>query len=369
MAAIHDFTPPAAFPFLRSEGTYREVGRSHGRAFGDQVLQAIRIYRDKFEQAGVSWERALEMAAPAGARMRSYDASLADELDGIAEGAEVDPRAIIALNMRTSLIRMEAPTLSVAEDHECTTTAVVGGITANGHTLMGQNWDQSGVLQPITVVIEQHVEGEHALLFVTEAGSLFRHGMNDAGVGICGNALKSDRANRYDVAGLSGFSRRRALRHDNLAEAEAALRETPHSTSGNHLMADSNGNAVDLEIVPDEVFDLRPEDGILAHSNHFQHPRAVSSLRDLQSSQCSFYRDGRVRDALGARRGAITVDDVKAALHDHHGYPLSVCRHPNPGAEEIGYTLASTIMDLTERRMWTAPGPACLGTYTEYSFS
>jgi len=367
--AIPDITPPAAFPFLRSEGTPHDVGRSHGRAFGDRVLGSIGVYRGKFDRMGLAWERVLRLAERSGELLRAFDPALAEELDGIAEGSGVDPREILVINIRTGLTRMVE--VAAAEDHECTTAAVLGSATANGHTLMGQNWDQSGVCQANTVVIEQHVPGQPAILFVTEAGILFRHGINDAGIGCVGNSLRTDREVSADQGMPPPVARRRALRERNLGAGRRAIVETPRAHSANHLLGDANGAAIDLESVPGRAFEVHPEDGILVHSNHFLHPEAEASLDDRgrRAHPPTPSRDCRVRDALAARRGSITVEDIKAALKDHHGYPLSVCRHPRPGAEEVGYTLVSSVIDLTERKMWTAPGPACVGTYTEYRFS
>lgn len=370
MADRTGFVPPKVLRFLRSEGYPLDVGRAHGREFATEIRRSVDVYRGKFREIGVEWATALDLAVKAGGGLRDLDPALAVELDGIADGAQVDPREILTINIRTGLMRMVEEQSD--EDHECTTAAVLPEATLNGHTLLAQNWDQRGQCQENTVVIEQHIPGEPALLFVTEAGILFRHGMNDAGIGIAGNALRSDREARADQGAPAPVARRRALRHDNLADARGALESTPRSHSANHLMADAAGAAVDIESVPGEVFAVEPTDGVLVHSNHFQNPTACSMLADRgrASGPDTLYRDCQVRDHLSARRGSITVEDMKEALRDHHGYPKSVCRHPeDPGAPSAGWTLVSNVLDLTERRMWTAPGPPCVGTYTEYSFS
>ena len=363
-------TPPTEFRFLRSDGSPFEVGRAHGREFGTEVRRSIDVYRDKFVELGVTWETALDLAVRAGEGLRDLDPALAEELDGIASGAEVDPREILTINIRTAVTRMVEA--QADEDHECTTAAVLPEATADGHTLLAQNWDQRGRCQENTVVIEQHIPGQPALLFVTEAGILFRHGMNDAGIGIAGNALRSNREGRADQGAPAPVARRRALRHDNLADARRALEATPRSHSANHLMADAAGAAVDIESVPGETFAVEPKDGVLVHSNHFLNPTACSTLVDRgpASHPDTLFRDCQVRDHLTARRGSITVADVQEALKDHHGYPVSVCRHPaDATSPTAGWTLVSNVLDLTDRRMWTAPGPPCVGTYTEYSFT
>lgn len=362
--------PPAAFPFLRSEGAPSEVGRAHGEAFAEQVHRSIGVYRQKFDEIGVAWERGLEFADRAASSLRDFDPALAAELDGIAAGADADPREILTINIRTAVIRMiEAAS---DEDHECTTAAILPEATADGHTLVAQNWDQRGACQENTVVIEQHTADEPAILFVTEAGILFRHGMNDAGIGIAGNALRSDREAAADSGMPSPVARRRALRTSRLANARAAIDATPRAHSANHLIADAAGLAVDLETIPGRVFAVEPVNGVVVHSNHFLNPEAAASLRDRgkDTHPDTLYRDCRVRDAMAERHGSVTVEDAKNALKDHHGHPTSVCRHAKDiDSPNAGWTLASTVMDLTERRMWTAPGPACIGTYTEYSFT
>lgn len=371
MNAVTDIKPPKAFRHLRSEGSPKDVGRAHGRAFGDEVLGSIAVYRKKFDEIRLDWSDVLEVCERSRAHLQAIDPLLDQEMEGIAEGAQVDIREIVAINIRTGLIRMveEKPS---ADDHECTTFSVVPPASADGHTYIGQNWDQNGACQPNTVLIEQRIEGQPALLFITEAGVLFRHGMNDAGVGMVGNALRTGSEQRAD-SGLSGhFTRRRALRCTNMKDAYAALTSLPQTHSGNHMLASAeSGEAVDVETVPGKRFPLYPESGILVHSNHLLHPEAVATVEDHgpEAHPDTLVRDCRLRDALVEKSGSITADDIKTGLQDHHGFPNSVCRHPDPKSDTIGYTLVSSIMDLTDKRMWTAPGPACVGTFTEYAFS
>lgn len=370
MTAVRDVTPPRSFEFLRSEGSPREVGQAHGDRFASQVRSSLAVYRQKFDRMKLAWSDARDLAETALGALRTFDPLLAEEIYGIAEGADVAPAEIMAINVRTGITRMIQEGVA-AEDHECTTVSVMPEATADGHTLIGQNWDQSAVFQPNTVVIEQHIEGQPAVLFVTEAGILFRHGMNDAGVGLVGNGLSTNREARADNGMPAPFARRRALRQTCVEDAFRVLDATPRSHSGNHMIADSTGKAVDVEAVPGQTFPLYPEEGILVHSNHFMHPEAQASLEDrmVKNIPDSLFRDGRVRDALRGRWGKVTVETVKSALKDHFGFPKSVCRHPEPGSDVLGYTLVSTVMDLTDKRMWTAPGPACAGTYSEYRFT
>ena len=369
MSVIQDVNPPKALPFLRSEGRPHDVGRAHGRAFGEQVAGSIKVYKAKLGKINLAWETALEIAERNIGMLRELDPALVEEMDGIAEGAEADRREIYLINIRTGLIRMVEE--GTAEDHECTTAAILGEATADGHTLMAQNWDQDGACQPNTVLIEQRIEGDPALIFVTEAGILFRHGMNEHGIGAVGNALRSNRERRADRGTTSGMARRRALRCKTFADAVRMLKQTPRSHSGNHIIAGDGQGAVDIEGVPGQAYEVHPEQGIVVHSNHFLNPQAQAEVDDHgpRNHPDTLLRDCRMRDLLMAKHGRITPDHVREVLADHEGFPHSICRHPDPNSDSIGFTLVSSVIDLTARRMWTAPGPACVGTYTEYTFS
>src|SRR5690606_9525563 len=128
--------PPKAFPFVRSEGSPFEVGRVHGATFGEQIQGSIAYYRAAFESDGLPWEEALTLAGRSGETLRAFDPAIADEMNGIAAGADVDPRTILAINFRTNLRRLKTATKDT--DQECTTAALLPEVTATGHMLLAQ---------------------------------------------------------------------------------------------------------------------------------------------------------------------------------------------------------------------------------------
>lgn len=370
MNAFH-VTPPAAFRMVRSEGNPHDVGLNHGRMLGDLIAQSLAYYRNRLARLGLSWEQVLTHAAQGEAVIAGFDPRIATELRGIAEGAEVQLREIYALNIRTPLARIAQPQAALAETHECTTGAVCGDLTVNGHHYLLQNWDQKADLQAVTAVFEQHIAGEPALLYVAEAGRLIQHGLNAHGVGVCGNQLTAKVDARMENAGLGALARRRALRHSTLDAAVKAIHDTPRAISQNHLLGDRSGRALDLEVTPDKIYEVSPVAGILAHANHFEHEDAGRDFEDLGRSlhPHSLHRSRRLGEVLAPLAGKIGLPELKTALADHYGDPDGICRHPHGTQDELGHTLASTIIDLTEASLTTAPGPACVGTYTRYSFS
>ena len=78
----------------------------------------------------------------------------------------------------------------------------------------------------------------------------------------------------------------------------------PRACSTNVMLAHAPGEAVNLEMAPDEIFPVAPRDGILVHANHWVSPAAQVKLRDtgIAISVCTLYRQRRTEDALRAKR-------------------------------------------------------------------
>jgi isopenicillin-N N-acyltransferase-like protein len=249
-------------------------------------------------------------------------------------------------------------------------------VTADGHTLLGQNWDWRPACRASAVVLHARPSDGPEFITFVEAGLLARSGLNAAGVGVTGNFLQSDQDFGRDGVPIP-FIRRQILQSTSLAQAVGAVVRAPRAFSSNHLIAhattdehgQSVGAAVDCESAPSEVFFLQPEEGILAHSNHFRSAAAQAKLQDTGIGRYpdTLYRDLRLREHLRRRAPRITIADLQAGLRDHYGKPDSVCRHEAARSDgTMIMTVASVVMDLTARQVWVAPGPVCEHEYTVY---
>lgn len=352
----------AAFPFplVDVEGDARERGRQYGRQAAERIATSLRIYM-------AAWT-AGDAAGRAGllARARAFEPVIGDrypelleEMRGIAEGAGRALEEIVALNARTELL-FGAPA-------DGCTGAVLLPERTGGRVIIGQNWDWRPACREAAIVLR--VTPDHGPSFVTfvEAGMLARSGMNSAGIGLCGNFLNSDADGTQRGVPIPVI-RRAILMSPSLPTAVGAVLRAPRAFSSNHLLAHRDGEAVDLEAAPPEVFPLFAEDGLLVHSNHFK--GAQGRVRDtgLPRFPDSLFRDRRVRAHLAARGRTLGVADLQSALRDHFGLPDAVCRHraPRPDGTEIE-TVASVVMDLTEGELWLCPGPVCENEYRRFT--
>src|SRR5690606_21051388 len=134
---------------------------------------------------------------------------------------------------------------------------------ADGHAYLAQNWDQDLRIQDHSIVIEAKLPGQPTMLYLTEAGILARSGLNDAGFGITGNALSSNRELRDGFGIPVSVVRRRVMMQTEWEAALAEVSRPSRSHSNNHLVVAADGRALDLETTPGEIFVVEPDDGIL----------------------------------------------------------------------------------------------------------
>ena len=349
------------FPLITVAGAPRERGRSYGRQAEALILRAIAIYEEGFAARGLSWDAVVRRGDAFAQRIREHSAPMHEELLGIAEGAGRKLGEIVALNARTELLyglRGEDKPHDIDGDG-CTGAIALGGTTASGHVLHGQNWDWRSQAAEVTMVLRVQPDEGPGFVTLVEAGTLARCGVSEAGIAITGNFLKTD--NDFGEGGIPApFVRRAVLSSESFHDAMGEVLTTPRSFSINVMISTAGGAAVNFETTPAEAFWLLPEDDILVHANHFRSPGALTRVRDrgLEVTPDSLYREARVRSALDDSRGAIDRATLRNAFLDHWGAPHAVCRSPShgPGGEEAA-TVATVIMDLNDVTLDVAPLP------------
>lgn len=359
------------FPYYRvSAAAPRERGLQYGRQARDRIAVSLSIYARAFEQQQISWSEVERRARAFMTTIAGYDQTLLDEMGGIATGADVSIERIVALNARTELLYggSKPPSGEEERGEGCTACLALPSITADGELIHGQNWDWLAECADSAAVVRiDHGNGNPMLAFM-EAGMLARMGFNAAGIALTGNFLTSDRDRGRNGIPIP-LLRRRILQSTDLASAIGEVYRTPRAFSNNMMISHAAGVAVNLEASPDEVFWLKPQDGLMVHSNHFKSPVAQVKLRDigLETSPDSLYRDERVHDLLAPRRGQLQVSDFQSAFRDDFGLPRAVCRTPAPGSSGADLaTVATVIMKPKQGRMWIVRQPYAGGDLVEY---
>ncbi|MBV1851943.1 C45 family autoproteolytic acyltransferase/hydolase [Catellatospora tritici] len=348
-------------------GSPEQMGEAYGAAAADLIQANVATYLTRFARsAGLDRQTVLTRGAAFRDTTRELAPRLARMLDATAGGAGLAPELIYAVNARSELLYGDPSCGSPggAEPGECTSIGVLDSRTADGHTVLAQNWDWHPEHRDTNLLLVTRDERGHVVAALTEAGMLAKTGLNSAGVGVCVNLLGCDRDGR--PGGLPyHVLLRSVLEGDSLSWAIRNAVRAPRSASINLLIGQadpSGGEIIDLELAPGEAGWLHPVDGLLVHANHFEAPLPVyDTIKDWGGS--SLFRSARARRLLAAAGDRLRPEDVLGVLRDHHSHPVSLCRHVDPRDAEAdrSETIWTVFLDLDARSMQLIPGPPCIG--------
>lgn len=357
------------FPILDIAGSPRERGRMHGRLARDQIAISLATYARLFAYCGMAWTDAREKTARYRDVIGDVAPSLLDEIRGIADGARLDEADVLALNARTEILPPTYPVLvspnrtaallanrlsNVPDWGECTALAVLPAASDDGKTWLAQNWDWIGPQRDALVVLRITDERGRGAMTLTEAGMLAKIGLNDRGLAIGLNILRS-----LDDGTRDGIPVHVLLRHlldcDDVDHAVATARGLAHGASSNIPLADASGHAASLELSPRGVAVIAPVDGTLAHTNHYLDDGQLAHAAPLSTIASTEQRLACARRHSLQR--PIGRDALFAMLRDDSEGAFSICREPDPGAEpEVRIeSIAGVAMDTAARVMWIAP--------------
>jgi isopenicillin-N N-acyltransferase like protein len=348
-------------PIVLVEGDPRERGRQHGELACDQVGLSVERYMERFAHfASLTPEEARRRAGEFAPVIQSYDPDMLEEIEGVAEGAGFAVEDLLAVNCRSEVMFGSAPVM------ECTSFGLQPNATANGHTYVGQNWDWAPDIKETLILLVVRQDPGPTVVLLDEAGMVGRMGLNSAGVALSTNTLISEQRQigvPYNVL-LRGILNSRSM-----ADAIGALVRPQRAIAANYLMGHGDGQVLDIEASPVHIDYVTPQDGIVTHGNHFTGSRLRGRDLSLERFPDSLYRDCRLRDRLAAYAGEITEEHIKESLLDAFGNPHAICRHAEPDQDPLDQfeTVASIIMDATERRFLVSRGAPDRNPYFEFA--
>lgn len=361
------------FPLIELAGKPYERGLAHGKAVPDRIRGSIALYRGELERRDLKPADIHRLAREFAPHVGAYEAAYLEEMQGIADGAGVALEDIVLVNCRTEMMFGAQQALDRhSKTDGCTAAIVLPEASEDGLLIHAHNWDWREQCVDTGVVLRiRRDDGPDILTFV-EAGGLARLGLNAAGVSLSGNYLACDRDFKNGGRTPLGLVRRKLLESVNLAAALRTAWGHKRVCSTNVMLAAAQGEAINLEMAPEEIFAVHPRDGILVHANHWVSPAAQAKLRDtgIEITVCTLYRQRRTEDALRRKGRRLCVADLKEALADEYGKPDSVLRPPKPGIYgATTCTVCTTIMLPAKGEMWVARKPWVERNFVKYSLS
>ncbi|WP_103108865.1 C45 family autoproteolytic acyltransferase/hydolase [Brevibacillus reuszeri] len=357
-----------AFPFFRFRGTHRQIGQQFGESCTSLIKKHLYYSQERLNRRFPLSTRKLEEAVlQYRPYVQKYAASFDEEVIGISEGAGITVEEAYLLQLRAEINHY------FKSQNECTTFAVLEEATSNGIPLIGQNCDLPAFYSELGVVVEIVPDHGPATLMLTTAGQISYIGINNIGMGVFANFLTCD-------GWRVGFPRymfsRLALTTSTVEDAIQLVRSIHRASSRNLIMMDKKG-AADLENTPTREIIIRPENGLLAHSNHYTAAELLKEERlhgvELENSRI---RLDLMQRLLKENHGKLNVDVMQDILRDRSTYPHCLCQIPGDetvqspgdnGADII--TFASVIAEPTKGNLWVAIGPPNQYEYKRYSFS
>lgn len=320
------------FPLIELSGSPREIGLAHGKQLKERIKKTLAFYKTIFKKED---KLILEQAAHFQKIITKTFPQYAEEIEAIAQGAELDPLWIYALNARTEILSFGTQECTVAYFKES--------------AILGENWDWAETLESLAVLLKITRPDGHTILMMTEPGIIGKIGLNSAGLGVTLNLLECP-------AKLDGVPihvmLRAILDSPSLTEAQSVILRAPNGKASNVLIGDAHGNSLDVEFAGKDLFMLNPPESIFVHTNHYL-ATPFPKKENLASSHARYERATTLSKKLSGK----TMAEMKQLLLDQENKELPICRPylPSKYTSSIG-TICSIIMDLRKREMQITKG-------------
>jgi len=349
-----------------SEAAPGDRGRGLGVAQRDRIGRTADLYLRLFAtKAGLDPETVIGFGGEAQTAIAAVAPALADEIEGIADGAGLPVELVAALNARTEVL--------ASGRGECTTVACLGTASEQGTPLGVQTWDWhddlAGCWMRWTI---DHGDGRRVET-MTEAGIVGKVGVNGAGVAVLLNILGHRDDGPPIGAPVHVLCRHVLDQARDGVEAMAILSNATMSASSavTVIADDADGGIVCcVELSPAGPGFVTPDqDGLIAHANHFLADpgrQADTMVREAPDSVLRLDHAAR-RLRAAAASGPLTEDALRDVLHSHRGGAGGICCHPHPDAAfgDRWQTLATVAVDPAHRSMRLLSGGPCQSQSTE----
>lgn len=364
-------------PMLTLTGSPHERGYQHGKALKDGVHRFYEAYIKRSESEPsfrLTETDLLAFTGKHGPYAKQYAPDIYEELEGIAEGAEIAFKKVLFINcfdeVLDSLILPELAAKltgqpqppSVLPLRGCTTFAAFGEATVDGKVYIGQGYDVGARdYEPVIFRIGAWGDEPEQLVY-SHAGVLGVSGVSAAGLAIVEASLKPvDQRPGVPMPVVV----RKALQQTILSDFIGAIIMAPRATGQNHTIGAPYA-AVNIETSATKYDFKYLQDGVFGHANHYESPPLKHLDLWPNWMQSTLVRSGRMRQLLKAKFGKLDLETLKEVMRDHANYPNSICRHEDPRGG-VYSTLSALIYRPEDRLMLATYGTPCTSPFQEFT--
>ncbi|MFK7892266.1 MAG: C45 family autoproteolytic acyltransferase/hydrolase [Granulosicoccus sp.] len=375
----------APIPFLQVEGEAQARGLAIGQQTRQRIEHSLNTYQQLFASCDISWPAAVEKARQYLDITEKLSGIVTDELHGMARGAGVDVESLFALNCRTEILpadflsRVMADASIDGKDsniaverrsqrtigelaNECTAFA---SVNQPDRVWLAQNWDWCGLQRQAMCVIDAAPAQGPRFITVTEAGMLAKIGINDRGLGITLNILRSER-DGSNVGVPVHVLLRVLLDCESVAEALDLVGGLTFGSSSNVMLVDSSGHVASVELSPLGCRVLPAEQNRLCHTNHFLHKDLLPHDVGRPGNHSTLSRLARAESAVS---DCMSFDDINSLLSDQSDGNESVCRFADASLPAIAQieTVCAVIMNVSHGTLAVSDAQPSLSPFRHYA--
>jgi isopenicillin-N N-acyltransferase-like protein len=362
-------------PVITVRGSHREVGRQIGSTCADAVRTAVGFEDLDMSASGRTMAEQLRLAGQYREITRNHMPWLVEELDGVAEGALVDPLRLFAASTEeiwaprghTPPSTSRGASTLTSPRGRCTDLVAGPPATAQGEILVAHNNDLDAAVQPSITAVEWNVDGE-ARIFSIGVGPWISVGWNDRGLSVTGNEVQPNDT-RPGIPRL--LLVRAQLREASLCAARNAALHPARASAYNTVFAHRDGDVLDIEgsATDHAEIHLSPS-GVLTHTNHYVCTHMLDYEGDIDYAARSAIRHRRaaaLMDEATRAPGSVDSASMLAMLADHENMPDSLCRHPSE--HTTTKTVFWCIADVTSGAITFGLGNPCVSSPQTYRFA
>lgn len=372
--------------FIQVEGAHKDMGISQG--------EEVKLRLPKFLKATVEselWKAVKPKFLPnwlifslggvyARGMLKRYLQRFPHQYErirGIAQGAEVSPNLIFAIQASEAV---GGDTKQHFEIPGCTSLIFSSEATKGKEIILGKNYDIYYNLLDFQIVRISKPEGRYSSLCLTQD---FLAG-NHNGVNECGLVIIYTYAYPWEDYSLEGVPTTILIQEalETCKDTESAIsffEKTIRSNGANLGLADEKGNVCVLETSKSKIKIRKPENGRLIHTNHYLHSEMIPldtpndavhkmnhpQVKGKNAKLSSLLRYKRAEELAKANTGNLSEEMLMNIFRDHgeENDPSdnTICRHA-----ELWGTLSSVIFYPQRRALKVVEGNPCQGEYKMY---
>ncbi len=349
------------FEVIELTGTPYDRGVKLGSKKSDEISSLVNFLFAKLADNNIQKKPALKHIKKHIPVIEDYSPEIADELKGIADGANRQYEDIVLLTMMEEFKGFS---------HNCTSFAVTGNATKSGDTFIGQSWDIPKDLckQADSIMLKMRRNSGPDFLAYTYSGLIAGAGINTAGISLVWNSVPRL---RLDIGVPTYVIIEEILRQETIGAAIAAICRADRAGCFNFLITDRS-EIYNIEATPDDI-DVSYSCSYTGHANHyisdkFKDKQDIAAVgRSYDAS--SIIRHNRINRLLTDNCSSIDIELLKKFLQDHVNHPEAICRHLNPKIKNDDkqiITCTSFIMTPAKGEIIITNGTPCENKFSNY---